>query len=339
MDTKRTNLLLARLRLALQMNSQEAVLILLFLLRLEGWSKKQVEFLLRQPERKMTVSSPKDMVKRERASRSQTVIFAAEVTIPAIIVSSVFYIVTKDQGYPVTFQIERWFGGIVINSLATLAASDYRVFLESILVNPKYAETLKDPRIFLALEVWQNLGLAGKLAVLRRPKKLQALIARRPSKRQPREELGSAKTLQAFLLLAFANEGWAELKSGIAKERKLNPIPLFVLVSVVCGLLTALDSITAAPAVVVATFVQMQSINPAITIALMYLPTLTRGVNTGLVSIATGTVRVMVTSILLGLCVGADLAFQSSGLYKRVGLLDPLLQSLRLFIKLVLQQS
>jgi hypothetical protein len=282
-----------------------------------GWSQQQIEFYLEERAGEYTRASRQ----RERANRRNAVIVSFVVAIPTLIASVVFQRLALDNDFFILAQVERWYGGIVVGSLSSLAVGDYRVWLEADL-SAKNLSTSESARMLLT---WERQTWRQKVSILLRPGllsiKSERLSINDSEMMAMWQRLPSSKQLQGFLLLRFGQRGWSDFWRAVDFEKNLGPSRFFLVLSLLCSVPVALESVSAGISAAIASYVLAEVMVPMISVSNIYFPSLLSGVSTGQSSNVVAATRVLVVTIFMAAVVLLELWFQHLGL-PRIRLLD-----------------
>jgi hypothetical protein len=309
----------------------------------QNWSDEQIDFLLEQ-QGKLAAQRERST---ERTNRAQAIWVSIAASLPTIFGGIAFKWLTLTQSYIVTSEIERWFGGIVVGSLFSLAVFDYGNWC-----NQKFSQQgeVREAYAWRALRVWSALDWKTKARIVIKPQSLTRLveieieesvvrvnnnlrdvsiftklplltIALESLKVEVPPTPSKARRLQGHLLLRFSERGWRDYWRSVRFEKELAPTRFFFVISVLCGCLAALDSVTGGGLVSIAIFVLLSSFLPMVSVATIYLPSLLGGVEPAQSANLAAAVRVLMTMFVLSGCVLVDLYLHSLGLID-IGLID-----------------
>jgi hypothetical protein len=275
-----------------------------------GWSETQIEFYLEERASEYSRVSRQ----RELANRRNAVIVSFLVAIPTLIASVVFQRLALDNDFFVLAQVERWYGGIVIGSLSSLAVGDYRVWLEADL----RAKNLSEAESAKVLLVWNRQTWQQKLNLLFRPGLLNVKAERLPTEDSEIlaiwQRVSSSRHLQGFLLLRFSQRGWRDFWRAVKFEKNLGPSRFFLLLSLVCSIPVALlESLSAGIGAAVAAFVLVEIMVPLVSVSSIYFPSLLLGVSTGQSSNVVAATRVLVVTVFMATVVLIEIYLQHLG--------------------------
>lgn len=282
-----------------------------------GWSAQQIEFYLEERAAEYSRVSRQ----RELANRRNAVIVSFLVAIPTMIASVAFQRLAVNNDFFILAQLERWYGGIVIGALSSLAVNDYRLWLEADL-RGKNLSTLESAKVLL---VWSRQSWRQKASILLRPGLLRM---RAEGTTTPESELAvmwqhssAARQLQGYLLLRFSQRGWRDFWRAVRFEANLGPSRFFFVLSLLCSLPVMLESVSAGISTAVAAFLLAEVMVPLVSVANIYLPSLLSGISTGHSSNLVASVRVLVVTFFMASVVLLELYLQHIGI-PRIRLTD-----------------
>jgi hypothetical protein len=275
-----------------------------------GWSEAQIEFYLAERNSEYARVSRQ----KEWTSRRNAVIISFLVAIPTMIISVAFQRMALSNDFFILAQLERWYGGIVVGALSSLAVNDYRLWLENDL-RGKNLPVLESAKVLL---VWKRQNWRQKASILLRPSLLRSKSERASYEESEMiamwQRASAAWQLQGFLLLRFSQRGWRDFWKAVNVEKKLGPSQFFLALSLLCSLPVMLESVSAGISTAVAAYLLADVVVPLVSVANIYLPSLLSGVSTGQSSNVVAAVRVLVVTFFMALVVGLELYFQHLGL-------------------------
>jgi hypothetical protein len=315
---ERIEIILGRLVAALERRDERVAIAEVRNLRRLGFSREQIEFVvflhrkstgLDVQEESMTETST------ERSSRVKAILWSGLYAVPTIIGAGILQWIGVTFGYLVIVLIERWFGGVILGALSGLAVGDYRVWLEG----KRDTQRLQATR---AYNFWTKQKLVRKVRYLVNPTNLKVDLDAFEVKKRVETMSKKNQLLQGYLVLRFSQGGWTQFIEGVNFERgNLTPRMVFVGIAIGVTFFAVVDTISAGIIVGIVLYLLMMRIMPFLNVAVIYIPTLLRGVDPGQSANASGALRVITTQVFLILCLLFDILLIKFGLPK-VGLLD-----------------
>jgi hypothetical protein len=296
---------------AIQAHDDEAEQALRVRLAQQGWFQEQmIMFVLEELAQDAMQASRQ----RERTSRRNAVTVSFLVAIPTLVVSVGFQKLALANDYFILAQLERWYGGIVVGALSSLAVSDYRVWLEADLT-AKNLSTVDSAKM---LRVWSRQRWQQKLEIFARPailrSKAEHLAIVEGEALAMWQQTSSSKQLQGYLLLRLSQRGWSDFWEAVDFEKNLGPSRFFLVIAMFCAFLVSFDSLSAGISAGVAAYILAEWMVPFLSVSNIYFPTLLSGVDTGQSSNISAALRVLVVTGFMVAVVLLELWFQQLGL-------------------------
>jgi hypothetical protein len=282
-----------------------------------GWTDTQIEFYLEERASEYARVSRQ----KEWTSRRNAVVVSFFVAIPTVIISVAFQRLALSNDFFILAQLERWYGGIVVGALSSLAVNDYRLWLENDL-RSKNLSVFESAKVLL---VWKRQNWRQKASILLRPSLLRSKSERASFDEGEMmamwQRSSAAWQLQGYLLLRFSQRGWRDFWKAVKVEKNLGPSRFFLVLSLLCSLPVTLESVSAGISTTVVAYVLADVMVPLVSVANIYLPSLLSGVSTGQSSNVVAAVRVLVVTFFMALVVLLELYLEHLGL-PRIKLID-----------------